>query len=302
MLTSKFLLSAIILGSCAYAAQIKELLFDEYTSNMDEHFLSRDIRDNQPSAKVIKYNKWTKSIPFSCYVYGQAMNCPAKNIEVWETTYEDCQEPWTFCRCKDSAVTQNEMVEEFGRIPVALRENVVNVMSGPAGALAGSAHVSPGTDVTFQGSKASMSPLLVMHQVGHLLDWFSQIISYKTEFQDAVMKDSCWMDKHAKEAGEKTPTPEYQELWSQALVIHWYQVVMKGPGNLPDNWKCMKNQLDVIASQSKDLFGRERCDVSNKKKQTNVIEKSKLPPSMVTGAPGLGFPMGICQLRYPGQM
>ncbi|CCX31505.1 Similar to conserved hypothetical protein [Ajellomyces capsulatus H88]; acc. no. EGC49271 [Pyronema omphalodes CBS 100304] len=164
MLTKQILLSAIILGSCAQAAQIKPLLFDEYTSNMDDHFLSRDIRDNQQPAKVIKYNEWTESIPFACYVYGKAMDCPAKNIQVWETTYEDCQQPWTFCRCKDSTVTQHEMVEEFGRIPVALRENVVNVMAGPAGALASSAHVGPGTDITFQGPKASMSPLLVMRR------------------------------------------------------------------------------------------------------------------------------------------
>lgn len=100
------------------------------------------------------------------------MDCPAKNIQVWETTYEDCQQPWTFCRCKDSTVTQHEMVEEFGRIPVALRENVVNVMAGPAGALASSAHVGPGTDITFQGPKASMSPLLVMVSSIRLFDMY----------------------------------------------------------------------------------------------------------------------------------
>jgi hypothetical protein len=79
-------------------------------------------------------------------------------------------------------------------------------------------------------------------------------------------------------------------------------VVMKGPGNLPDNWKCMKNQLDVIASHTKDLFERKRCNVSNKKKQTNVIKKNKLPAGTVTGVQGMGFPAGICELKYPGQI
>jgi hypothetical protein len=60
-------------------------------------------------------------------------------MEVYNVHYEDCDTPWVICRHKDAPMSIEKMIDNFGRLPVRLR-NLVRVQLGmPA---APSSHLS----------------------------------------------------------------------------------------------------------------------------------------------------------------
>lgn len=46
------------------------------------------------------------------------------DIEVFNAHYDDCQDIWIMCRHHDAEVSQNQMIDVFGRLPVHMRDFV----------------------------------------------------------------------------------------------------------------------------------------------------------------------------------
>jgi hypothetical protein len=44
------------------------------------------------------------------------------DIQVFNVTYSDCGMPWVMCRHHSSEISQYQMVEMFGRLPVHMRQ------------------------------------------------------------------------------------------------------------------------------------------------------------------------------------
>ena len=77
--------------------------------------------------KVPKYEKgyWLPNgLPQGCKDVATAMKMNPKDFKVFNVKYEDCDQPWVFCRHKDADTSEQSMIEKFGRIPVQMRSFV----------------------------------------------------------------------------------------------------------------------------------------------------------------------------------
>jgi len=53
------------------------------------------------------------------------------DVEAFNIRYTDCGTTWTFCRHKDAALSQIDMIDMFGRLPVHMRGYVRHIIAGP---------------------------------------------------------------------------------------------------------------------------------------------------------------------------
>lgn len=67
-------------------------------------------------------------MPARCKAQAGYEGFDAADMEVFSITYTDCAEAWTMCRHKDSQVTQIEMIDVFGRLPVRMRNYARHVI------------------------------------------------------------------------------------------------------------------------------------------------------------------------------
>lgn len=58
-------------------------------------------------------------------------HCQINDVDVWDATYADCPEAFTFCRCRSSPISEEQLVVEFGRLPIGLRQEVGVLMAMP---------------------------------------------------------------------------------------------------------------------------------------------------------------------------
>lgn len=63
-------------------------------------------------------------IPKACSDFAQDHNLNESDFKVFNVYYEDCSEPWIFCRHNDAAASEHDMIEMFGRMPVDMRSYV----------------------------------------------------------------------------------------------------------------------------------------------------------------------------------
>lgn len=49
------------------------------------------------------------------------------DMQVFNVTYTDCDEPWVFCRHREPPNSQLDLVRQFGRLPVKMRNYVRHV-------------------------------------------------------------------------------------------------------------------------------------------------------------------------------
>lgn len=106
------------------------------------------------------------------YIGGE---CTVAGIEVYNVTYNDCDEPWIVCRCPEAEDNLDTVVADLGRLPVAARENVRYVVMAPNNTspdtveLEGAALYWAG-DLLIYGNWSSVG--LFVHEVAHNLDFW----------------------------------------------------------------------------------------------------------------------------------
>ncbi|KFY43255.1 hypothetical protein V495_04067 [Pseudogymnoascus sp. VKM F-4514 (FW-929)] len=161
------------------------------------------------------------------------------DFEVFNVQYEDCEEAWIFCRHTQAQLTQSQLIDYFGRLPVHERQSVSYVIGVPGG---GSAYEIGGL-VVFQGATASVS--VFQHEVGHAVDAYNNAdgtSSSTKEFLDAIDGDTCVPDDYANSSNV--------EDYTQVGVLLMYNTVV--PGGLDKigaDYSCLSKQLAVVAAR-----------------------------------------------------
>lgn len=179
--------------------------------------------------------------------------CNVPDMEVFSVKYDDCAEPWVFCRCPDAPVTKENMMNQFGRLPPNLRAPIRHVMAfGGSGWAYQFAY-----DLVLLGDVPNLT--VMTHEAAH---GFDSDHSTRQEFLDAMNNDSCWADGYARNNGEATGDDFGPwEVWAQTLVMRRYQ---NSVGELPKDASCMQNQLNVVAQQTDAKLAEPVCDMSTK--------------------------------------
>lgn len=63
-----------------------------------------------------------------CKAEAEGNNLNPYDMEVFSITYDDCGKAWTMCRHHDAQVSQIEMIDVFGRLPVRMRDYARHVI------------------------------------------------------------------------------------------------------------------------------------------------------------------------------
>lgn len=129
-----------------------------------------------------RLTKWNESgrLPEACFqvVAGEgnvAGTCDLAKMEVYDVKYDDCDQPWTICRCADADKDINQLVTDLGQLPVGARDYVRYVvmsdhmMVDGQSSLEGISLYTEG-DLVIYGNWSSVG--LFVHEVAHTLDWF----------------------------------------------------------------------------------------------------------------------------------
>lgn len=140
------LLSSLSAGIAAASAIPSKILFSraDRTSPVlvDDSWkrISDDYSARRGFASVTRINRWTETIPNDCYKEafdktidpGNGNNnrrCPSLNdLNVFEVWFSDAAEPWLVCRCKNSYITEGELLKKVGRIPIGVRQHTRYIM------------------------------------------------------------------------------------------------------------------------------------------------------------------------------
>lgn len=90
----------------------------------DRQKLSNNLKANlQPTHSTKEY--WSPEwIPEGCKNTAKSLNLDPNDFYVFNVKYDDCSEPWTFCRHKDYSQSDDDMIDNFGRMPVHVRSYI----------------------------------------------------------------------------------------------------------------------------------------------------------------------------------
>ncbi|KAH9213334.1 hypothetical protein DL95DRAFT_302714 [Leptodontidium sp. 2 PMI_412] len=227
-------------------------------------------------------NGW---IPQLCLDAIRGENLSPWDVEVFNVHYTDCSQAWTFCRHRGASLSQIDMIDLFGRLPVHERQWVVNIVAVPG---ANSAYWN-GALALFRGSVGV--PSVFQHEIGHALDQYnhgSPTVSTRWEWSDAVRQDSCVPDDYSNIG--------LGEDFAQIGVVAMFERV--NPGGLDpafgQTWHCLINQLTVYRAFQDNAMGQGGvCDRRWADSETVPMGNAKLDPAtkpepnVVFGIPGV---------------
>ncbi|TGZ79002.1 hypothetical protein EX30DRAFT_382852 [Ascodesmis nigricans] len=191
---------------------------------------------SQPSASISSKKTWTDSIPSHCYTQAQQRGVLSK-LTVTEVLYSDCPESWIFCYTTGTPFSLEDLIKEFGRLPVGIRQRVRHVMAFPGG---GASYAYSQNDVALQ----FLNPSVMMHEAGHCMDDFEQSSAFSASaaWKSARDADGCVSNPYASKNGV--------EGWAETWVVWRF---LKIGGKLGRNWECMRRQLETVGRQTDKL-------------------------------------------------
>ncbi|KAM5344299.1 hypothetical protein ACJ41O_012836 [Fusarium nematophilum] len=242
-------------------------------------YLEDDGLDSLPSVNS-EIAQWDAGrIPQACWNVTQAKgeddfvggSCPLSKLEVYNVTYDDCSDPWVFCRCSDANDNLETVVSDFGRLPVAARDNVRHVIlsakyeSKDLGELQAVALYWDG-DLVIYRNWTTVG--LLVHEVSHSLDYWvatdeESMYSETQEWRDIVDSDTCVASSYAKST--------YTETFAETAVMVAYDLNIASIDKVI-NYTCMSNTFEAVKGKLSDyLTYNEGSTCSNRFAQSEIL-------------------------------
>lgn len=234
--------------------------------------LEKHLKTPRFEVKPWKDQGW---IPERCRDFDK--NLKADDFTTFNALYEDCDEPWIFCRHKDAKVSDRDLVYMFGKMPVEARSMVRHVMAVPKRDGIGYAGLwtGPGSDIIFV-DKPGIT--VVAHEVGHALDYLAmpdksdhkrlQPFSDTPAWKDSVKKDSALPTSYANNG--------FPDNFAEVVVVAVFDnnVPEKLKGLLKDAAGSIKNQVDEL---NKVLGGKFLAYKANSKCLKRIPPSKAVP-------------------------
>ncbi|KAJ2977475.1 hypothetical protein NQ176_g4347 [Zarea fungicola] len=194
--------------------------------------------------KNLKTTQWTKSqwewgwIPDRCRDVANAHKLNPYDIEVFNVQYTDCADIWIMCRHHEAEVSQDQMADIFGRLPVRMRDYVRLSIAFPGrGSRSAYTYSDLGDNIYF--GDIQNHPTLWAHEIGHTLD-----INAVTKGQDfsasprwiaAYNQDQAISDDYAQ-------TNQAENFAQETVIALFDKVVPGGIGTVEPNWNAIFHQ------------------------------------------------------------
>lgn len=267
--------------------------------------------------KHLPLHKWEISpwldggaIPRRCKEYAEGEKLNPVDIEVSDVKFDDCDEPWVFCRHKDAQPLE-QLVKSFAWLPVQGRSAVGHVMAVPGGA----SGFSVNDDVVLKGDAHSG---YLWHEASHTIDhWCSFPDQGEGKKWSHAHQTDTWLEADRQDSHRTEDygnTGGQVENFAQALVHSMYDINV--PGGLKGlceelgittdgkpNWELYQNKVRVQSEYCKAQITastNDRCDRKVKSSEPVPKEdKEEEKPQDVTTRDGL-VPDDRVMEGYPG--
>ncbi|KAJ3490178.1 hypothetical protein NLG97_g5845 [Lecanicillium saksenae] len=188
-----------------------------------------------------------KYIPQDCKNLAKNAGFSPNDVSAFNIRFDDCKnQPWAFCRHKDSPLSKKDMTELFGRMPVRMRQFIRHIIALPGQRSAGSS----GDNIQMNGD---CEITVFIHETGHSLDSHAFDPKYGAPFSngkqwiDAYNKDSAVTDDYARSS--------QQENFAQETVVSVYDKNVKGGiGKIQPNYKAIQNAYTTLEKYIGDII------------------------------------------------
>ncbi|KAL3435590.1 hypothetical protein BDV09DRAFT_204020 [Aspergillus tetrazonus] len=187
-------------------------------------------------------------IPKDCQDLGSGEGYNASEFEVYEVTYDDCADPWLFCRHKDVEVDIATAAETFSKLPVKVRQILLMPGANSAFAING--------NVAFFGTTGSNVDVMI-HESAHGLDGFAAFgenLSSSDGFLAAYDADTHVPDNYARSS-------QAENVAQNTVVAVYDKNVPGGFPGVQEQYTAILNQYSYIQDKAGDaLVPGGTCD------------------------------------------
>ncbi|KAL4822056.1 hypothetical protein BDW67DRAFT_7134 [Aspergillus spinulosporus] len=231
-------------------------------------------------------------IPNDCQDLGSGEGYNASEFEVYEVTYDDCADPWLFCRHKDVEVDIATAAETFSKLPVKVRDWVRQILLMPG---ANSAFAING-NVAFFGTTGSNVDVMI-HESAHGLDGFAafgESFSSSDGFLAAYDADTHVPDNYARSS-------QAENVAQNTVVAVYDKNVPGGFPGVQEQYTAILNQYSYIQDKAGDaLVPGGTCDRHLENSETVVL--SSAPNTTVSRARrGVAARWKVPQTKFKGE-
>lgn len=177
-------------------------------------------------------------IPQDCKSLVQGAGLSPSDIIPFNIHYTDCAQTWTFCRHKNSPLSEIQILDLFGRLPVRMRSFVRHLVFIPGNKSAGSS----GDNILMVGA---VDITVFAHEIGHSLDSHAFDPSYGLPFSNG----NVWISNYNLDSAVTDPYAQtsQQENFAQETVVSLYdKVVPGGIGTIQPNWQAIFHQYATL--------------------------------------------------------
>lgn len=177
-------------------------------------------------------------IPADCKSLVQGAGLSPFDVTPFNIHYTDCSQTWTFCRHKDSPLSQTDIIDLFGRVPVRMRDFIRHYVFIPGATSAGSS----GDNTLMVGN---VDITVFLHEIGHSLDSHAFDPSYGAPFSNS----NIWISNYNLDSAvtDSYAQTSQQENFAQETVVSVYdKVVPGGIGTIQPNWQAIFHQYATL--------------------------------------------------------
>ncbi|KAF8428524.1 hypothetical protein EV426DRAFT_543398 [Tirmania nivea] len=212
------------------AALIDKPLISPPMPSLDQGLLN----NLKPTHSTHSQWKWGW-IPQDCKTMVQDEGFNPYDVEVFNIHYTDCPDVWIFCRHNKAPVSQIDMINIFGRMPVRMRQYVRHMLAVPGVISAGSS----GDNIVLKGTGPNLMTVFV-HETAHSMDSHA-IPATTAPFHDsppwieAVNQDSAISDSYAQ-------TNQGENFAQETVIALFDKVVPGGIRSVQPNWRAIFHQ------------------------------------------------------------
>jgi len=267
--------SAVSLASLA-SAQLDKPVIDPEFPGGGLGGLDQGLNDNL-HAPGSSWEAWEEGwIPEDCKNMVEGSEFSVQDITPFNIKYDDCETPWVFCRHKDSPLSEDTIVDTFGKLPVRFRSFVRHMLFVPGTESAGSS----GDNVQMNGE---LGVSVFIHEVAHSFDGHHGI----PEIEGGFSASQAWLDAYNADSA----VPDGYAQSSQAENFAQQTVVALFDSNVPDgvasvqpSWQSIENQFRLIQDRAADIL-RPDGTCTSRLENSPSVEKggsAKLRPSAST--------------------
>ncbi|TGZ81709.1 hypothetical protein EX30DRAFT_371325 [Ascodesmis nigricans] len=224
--------------------------------------LSAEIRA-KVSPPENRWTQWLGETPKVCVEKANEINsgtkkrlgCETPELSTLEVFYDDAPSSWLFCFCgsgMEGGFTEQRLIDDFGRLPVVMRQHIRHLMGFPIENRppSATAWALPTADIILWGLDFD----LMLHEAAHILD-NKHKFSSAGSFRKALENDACLPSPYASQKINVTA-----EVWAETFTVRRYQVEIVEKGKNPESTidlSCMSQQLDVIRNDTDDILAAD---------------------------------------------